>query len=582
MIKYIFQNIWVGISRFLFIFYLLAALLVYLDLNRFWQLHLKLSDAGTLVAHYTIIDFNIVSIFFFSLLLPIGVTILKYLFRTKIRARLYETTRIEKYVTLAAHSLVFGFLLYLYLLSPYMQYLSGYTFRQGEVHYSYESQYYATVNRIALPINVIFLLSFATQVVVKLRISGKDPFDLLTHYNLWLALAYPEGELYPLYNKRLNFNAGAISPEIKFISKAARKRERIYQRNVPGSRDAAAYLQQLSNECKVHLFGLLKIDNSEHKFQIEFHTGTSRAIELALNRLPKPLKLIVSPYEHPSEIRVIDWVRTYDSIEVVQLSLKPSLLQSDWEMQEKEIETQLKEIVNAKGFNYVFLVSEVCYANGMVVPLKRLMDRVRKIETSISFLIDASHSVGNYQGSFGDGKLVLGSNDAYVFGSHKWLLSPEPCGVLVTAENSSDASSKSYDIWKDDLPVTTVGFARIGNFSSSLELILKEKRFESFMSLSALMKEEFIKSISDKFTVIGKSSNQKASNMIALKPKDGHEWCEKSVESLSALFSKIGVNCCVIDKGDDALWVRLTFLYFITYSDIKHLRRKLEKSIYEY
>jgi selenocysteine lyase/cysteine desulfurase len=303
--------------------------------------------------------------------------------------------------------------------------------------------------------------------------------------------------------------------------------------------------------------------------------------------MPQPVKVIISPYEHPSEIQVAQWLDAPGRIESTQLKLPPQIFHQDWEHHESEIENQLKAIVKEKGWNYLLVISEVCYANGMIIPVERVMELFRKIkveddEIEISFLIDASHSVGNYEGSFGDGNLKLESRDAYVFGSHKWLLSPEPCGVLITANGANEHSKKPYDIWRDELPATTVGLARIGSFVSSLELILKEDRYANFMSLSKLMKEEFIKSVEDKFSVVGNSSNQRLSNMIAIKPKDGYQWIKLHEDELQACLSRVGVNCKVIDKGDDTLWVRLTFLYFITYSDIKQLKSKLEASIRQY
>src|SRR5205823_13659062 len=117
--------------------------------------------------------------------------------------------------------------------------------------------------------------------------------------------------------------------------------------------------------------------------------------------------------------------------------------------------------------------------------------------------------------------------------------------------------------------------AKIGSFLSSLELLLVQHRYEHFMALSTMMKEEFLKTITDRFYVIGASTNQKLSNMVALKPREDYQWVAQSEQDLAVELSKKGINCAIIDKADDALWIRLTFLYFITFADIKRLKLKL-------
>lgn len=353
-----------------------------------------------------------------------------------------------------------------------------------------------------------------------------------------------------------------------------------YQRNVPGSRLAASYLEGLANSCRNKIIELLRIESDRDKISIEFYSGTSRAIEVSITRAPKPLKVIISPYEHPSEVKVIDWLVTHLGIEKVSLSISIDCFERNWDTIEKEIETQLREIVKDGSRNYLFVVSEVSYFTGMIVPVKRIMDKFRRVNgVNLLFLIDASHSVGNFKECFGGGNLTLEKNDSYIFGSHKWLLAAEPCGVLILNSEGSELSNSLYDSWSHNLPETTVGVLKIANFLSSLEFFLEGNRYDTLLVLSKKMKKYFIESVSDKFHVIGYLSRQEQSNLIAIKPKDGYVWKESTRESLTHFFAKNGVNCLVLDKDPRVFWLRLTFLYFITYSENKRLKKILEKSI---
>ena len=585
MVNYVFTNIWVGIGRFLLIVQVVVIIAIISELRRFWSLGLTLGDATDLTTYFTIFDYGLLKVIFIAVAIPIVITLLKYLLRNRLRARVYETTKVERWIYAALHVLLVAGAVYLYWLYPYMQRLSGNSIQQGDVRYLFESQYYAAINTYAIPTLLATGALGVLSLYGRMRLSGKEPRDLITHYNLWLALAYPEGKLYPSYSGKLNFNAGAISPEIRLISERTRKREKEYQQNIPGSRDAAAFLQKLSNDCKRRIFELLKINNALYSFNVEFHTGTSRAIELAISRIARPLTVILSPYEHPSEAKVVAWLADQDTqINFKTLTLDPREVdRANWEQQEREIRTQLQREVVDTSRNYLFVVSEVSYATGNVIPVQRLVEKLRTINSiNISFLIDASHSVGNYREAFGEGQLKLGQCDSYVFGSHKWLLSSEPGGITITADESLLSSKSSYDLWKDDLPDTTIGSLRIGSFLSSLEVILDEVGLDNLFSLSQLMRDDFISSVSKKFHVVGHSTDQTTSNLIAIKPQDGYRWIHGSVTDLASHLSRAGINCHVIDKGDDSLWVRLSFLYFITYSDIKKLRRILESSIRHY
>lgn len=118
LLKFLRQNIWVGISKFLIPFYLILGLICYFDLRSYWKLGLNVfPDATGMLSYYHFFDTRIVSVVLISLLAPVSVTILKYLFRDRLRTRFFESSSLEKYLILICHLFFTIALLVLYYLS---------------------------------------------------------------------------------------------------------------------------------------------------------------------------------------------------------------------------------------------------------------------------------------------------------------------------------------------------------------------------------------------------------------------------------------------------------------------------------
>jgi len=578
MRRFIVQSIWVGFSKFLLVFYFAVAVWLVWDFKHFWNLGLRIGSARQLSAQYRITDWHILSIFLLAFSLPVLMTGVKYLLHNRINGRIYDTGRRTKFFVLTCHVLFFAALAYVYWLSPYMELLSGYKVVHREASFAYQSTFLPVVHRLLLPLNAFIVISYALQILVRIRVSKRNPDEVLTDFKLWLRLADPEGLLYPVHRGHLNFNSGAVSPEIRFVREYSRRIERRYHSNVAGSRDAARYLRQIAEECRTRLSSILTLNTSPHNYSIEFFSGTSRAIEIALCKDNLPSTIILSPYEHPSELAVASWIASKHNVDVKHLQIPPQLHDKEWGLQEDTFWKKLGSATADSGKDYVLMLSEVAYATGMLLPVKRILDRIRtELNGQIRCVIDGSHAVGNAKSAFSDGILPLSARDCYVFGSHKWLLAPEPCGVLVSLRQADANDKASYDAWGVDLPVSTVGVARIAGLRGSLELLTTDDRLESFVDRASMMRDEFIRKAEPHFVVVGPTSNR--TNMISIKPRDGYEWREDIPERHAARLARAGINCEIIDIGDDVPWVRLTFLYFVRPSDVQHLVKKLRRTI---
>ena len=580
--NFLWKHFWVGISKMMLLVYVGLGIIIFLDYRRLTEMGISWRNVWELTSLYSFSDqYLIILIVLFALIIPMVFASVKFLFRQQIGGRFGETSRGFKCFLVVAHIVTFSGVGFVYCLSPAAQRLSGRQVLSDSADYAYKPVIRSAVDSISLYSLIFSAGVWAFTLFASVRTTGQTFAGFSEVYRLWLELAVPEGDLYPLQHRISNFNAGAISPEIRYVSRIVKKTQPSYQRTIPGSKDAADRLREMAAECKRDICELMSIDNSQFKYRIEFHSGTSRALELALARLPKPLVVLVSPFEHPSERDVGMWASRNSDVSISEMKFPAALLEADWEKQEESLRVELQRRVQQGDEHYVLLISEVCYVHGEVIPIEKIMKDFREVNSKrVSFLIDASHAVGNVKGAFAGGKLDLEENDGYVFGGHKWLLSPEPCGVLISSSKNKMVSH-AYDTWEHELPKTTVGFHRIGGFSASLKMLVEDHRYENFLRTSKFMKERFLKLREDrgKFSLIGKSSNQNGSNMIAVKPISSSTWKKTNPDELMVYLYGLGVNCKVVDVGDTTPWVRITFSYFNTIADLQKLVWALNDSI---
>jgi selenocysteine lyase/cysteine desulfurase len=589
-LKGIKQHIWIGISKFLIIFYLSVFIILYVDYLKCKVLGINLKDVIEISSVSGLLNFNFISIIGLFFLLPILITVLKYFFREIIKNKFIETSKTAKIFIFCFHIVAFSLIFFFYYLTPYIQQLSGYEINHNVATFSYNSVLYNFINNVAIPINIISIAWFIIYTIIHLNLHNINVKNLILEYNVWLELAYPEGEIYPLCKGLFNFNAGAISPEIKYISNTFFSINKKYQEYTPGSQMALRYLKKIAKECREDLKKLLKITDNNLNYKIQFCSGTSRAIELSILKIPTPLTIVTSPFEHPSEINVVKWIASQkNNVILERCEIELSLLDHDWDKLLLYFYSKLDEIIKNSESNYIILISEICFLNGMKIPILEIMGYIRNkyINNKIFFLIDASHSVGNIKDSFGNGGLILHDYDSYIFGAHKWLLSPEPFGIIISElkiENKiiNRIDENIYDLWDNNIPITTTGIAKIGYFKSCLRFFLEKRRIESLLEKSKIIKENFLKNadIVKNFDVIGDTIPNELSSMISIKPKNNKKWKFNKLEDLNNYFIKSNINCMIFDVGDNCFWLRITFLYFITQKEINKLISILKKSIY--
>src|SRR5579864_2873534 len=372
---------------------------------------------------------------------------------------------------------------------------------------------------------------------------------------------------------KLNFYGLAVAPEIRWIRHSTNQLVQLYQDYVPGSARATGLLLELAEECRALIKELLIESADRENYRIEFVGGTSRAVEVALARAGRPQKVIVSPFEHPSVMEVAKWFVSISGAELCQLEVAPQDHFRPWQEQEDILFAQVAAALSGIQ-TATFILSEVNYATGVVMPVEQIMDRLYRFanRSCLKIILDGAHAAGDNQNPKGINRCA-----SYVFSAHKWLLAPEPCGVILS-HNPPANELVPYDAWNSALPATTVNVHMLAGLVSSLRF-LKSLGLERLWLHSRQLRRRFVERIQNLFDVVGEGSGMETTLLLAIAPRSDREW-KFSAAELSAYLQNNSVHALVMNIDHEIPWIRVAFPCFIDFEHVDVLCDVLETTLW--
>lgn len=460
-----------------------------------------------------------------------------------------------------------------------MQSVSGYTWSVDGLDYEFIPRLQPAVPFFAINIvtvllfSVTFGLGILGNIIAALVMEGPRRFYLIKEYIARCLLADLGGDLYPVNGRhKLNFNCAAIAPEIRSIKEHTNRLVRDYQDHIPGSNASTDYLLEISKECKRLLKHLLFSSEQTEKYEIEFFPGTSRALEVALSRIGEQDQVILSPFEHPVETNVVKWFNFVSRSELREIRFEATDYSSHWQDQRQRFITQLLEALRGSrgATSSTLLLSQVCYATGMVIPVWDTIAEIRRQLNGIPLrlIVDGAHYVGN------NNKLdTLGDCESYVFSAHKWLLAPEPIGILIGRHTSGP---RPYDSWHDLVPSSTSSTRAITGLLASLEMLTRVG-FEHLWSRSRELREKFLERTKERFEIVGENTGLSATFMITIRPKQPFRW--GSYETLAYYLHQHSVSLHLLSIDPHSPWLRVALPYFLEFRQLKNLCDLLEGAL---
>ncbi|HEX5885011.1 MAG TPA: aminotransferase class V-fold PLP-dependent enzyme, partial [Pyrinomonadaceae bacterium] len=465
-----------------------------------------------------------------------------------------------------------------------LQVLSG---LNGDLSPAYESYSYEFITWV-LGAGTVFVGTAG----ILARFLGKSS---LPDFMLWFKLSDTSTDYFPRQRSNLIFaNSASMAPPIEWIGKKEEEYRYEYQRLVPTSDDAKGNLLDAAERSRDLIREYLfeeKVDRTN--FSIEFLPLTSRGLEVGLTHIPKLDKIVVSPYEHPSQKKVVDWFKEiHPSVKSQSIPMDYKILRKSWNDQRDWLLNNLRSAIrtDTNGGPVAILISEVHYLTGLVINVTEVIESLRTNgeQSNLVFIVDGSQSVGNLLRPFNNLAKHLRDQDFYYFSAHKWLLSPNTCGVLITRIHADRYKVRPYDLFGPELPSSTIDPGVIFGIKASLEFLIERDKFHlnRFRENSNALKAYFIKEIREQFEVVQSASHEmNLSNFVAVHPRSGYRWKEKSVKEFWDKIRDDDVDLTVdeLDGSDSSKWwLRVSFPYFLQLHLlnrlIKHLKSRVTSS----
>lgn len=449
--------------------------------------------------------------------------------------------------------------------------LSGLAIRTGGLAYLYEPRLPTPLAWVALA--ALILAPFVGPMVRWVSEWDRAP-QWMRDYWILVPLADLNGRLYPTQGRYgVNFDGG-LAPEIRLAREAARRARKGFQRGLAASRNAWVQLnkRRLAETQGFFAFLLKDVESSDEMVWSVF-SGTSRALDAALSRVPGRKQIVMSHLEHPTEEKVANWhARLTDSPDPIHLA-REGVWSTPWSESEEWLGEQIERLAGESQVPVVLLISEVSYATGLVIPLRRLLERLEPLRRSgkLHVIVDGAHSAGN----MGVIRTRAGW-DSYIASTHKWLYSPEPGGLLFWREGAGAGEAIPYDAWtRHGPPASTTAVETIAALFGSAEL-LHPQRAERLWQRCAELRDLFLEVSKEQFIVVGDELRLQNTGLLSISPAAEFAW--DNPDALEERFFRAKVRLTVV-RIDERPALRLAFHYFQDGVQVLRLAKTLRRAL---
>lgn len=483
---------------------------------------------------------------------------------------------------LIAHVVVTFMICLFSLCVPSMSTLSGYGTLNETSDYAFRA-YFGIVNQASVTYAswLWFSLVFIAFPILFTYITRKThPPDFVREiYSRLCLLDLPSG-LYPVgYSPRkANFVAGAVSPAIELIQERAELRIRRYNSASPGSTRAIPELEGIARECRDNIKRiLLRSQDATSRF-VSFTTSTTRALELAISLRSGEQLVLLSPFEHPVERRVVKWLERQGRAKEIGATYAPSLYMRPPAAIVDDISLALAEALEKHSSDRdraVLLLSEVCWLTGVRIPVRAVIATLNNLLGWLpAIVVDGAHAVANNSAELPDLKGI----DTYVFSGHKWLFSGTPIGVMI--QDRPLRGPSPLDVWQEDetgsirFSVATSMPNAFCGLASALE-VFEQYREALVFRRSRELRNRLWAAASSRFGFLGvddEASLEGHSFIVGLIPHSGRFTEIPTEPDLVRFFDKRGVSVNVGRAHRDIpATIRVTLPFFQNMRDVDML-----------
>ncbi len=519
----------------------------------------------------------------FGLFVPIAMIALKFLLFSR-RMHRDSVGPDLRNVFISFHGLFVLLAIYFSNAVDHLQSMSGIVTDESGRHFAFEpilgtaELYYGIMILNALPI----LVELGAY-----KFGNKSLKNLKSRFVNWLNLADQISYFLPDFRSTFIYaNNASLAAPIRIIEQQTRQLRWQYQKSVPTTEVAKNFVLAKASECQQALSNYMTNGDKVlmKEMQIDFLPGTSRALEVGLCLTSNLQAVILSPYEHPSQKKVVDWFCAQHKIQSYMDDCDYRKFARNQKEQSKYLLSSVKRNLKETTGKVAVVLSEVNYLTGFRIDVQYLIQKIRKCTGGdIVFFIDGSQAVGNIVAPYRPFMHSLEVEDYYYFSGHKWLLSPVPCGVLVSSKRNY-RSKKSYDMWGDDLPSATIDPDSVFGLNSSVNFLMKDKKIKQFRKMSMELRERFETKVKQdlKLNIFDFDLElDDQSQFCAVRPADGMKWNYDNALDFEEGLKRMAIDLTLVDLHGkaDGFWLRLSFPYFLENREVDQIYRLLSKLV---
>ena len=386
-------------------------------------------------------------------------------------------------------------------------------------------------------------------------------------------LADSRGEFNPSVRKNdLNLNVAEVAPEIVYTRSYTDRVTDTYQKSVPGTRGSREVVQRLADECREQLQEMLVPEDQMDRWKMDFCSGLGVATQLSLASVPHSSEIMLSPFEHSLTAKAARQYAAQANCHFHAIGFDSRDYSKTWKEQVEIIVRQADDHIGRSAKSCILLLAEVCSVTGTVVPVRDIVSALRKRRPNVKWtiVVDGSFAVGN-----GRRVSITDHCDRYFFCADRWLLSPEPCGVVVAPLETGGA----LGIDSGQPERARAGVRSLGGLRAGLEL-LSQVGPETLWKRSREARNFLARSVRPRFIqVAAPDSIDDQTLMLTLHPREHLRWRIEQAENLQKYFEKHGAYVQVMEIERGRPWVRLSFPYFLDFGRLRDFRSLLDGAL---
>jgi hypothetical protein len=333
---------------------------------------------------------------------------------------------------------------------------------------------------------------------------------------------------------------------------------------VTASKEMLSATVARTKELVANLFSKEQIGTGD--FEVRFLPDHSWALLAALSSVSDGHRIVFLPFLDDSVAEVVEARPDLKRRSVfIPKAEEPWI--DDWSKEEHRLLDCFASSVPMDGAGLVIVTGELDGPTGLVLPIPQLVSRLVEKGYKPEMIIDGTASVGN------KGTLrFLAQTKVYLFAVNQWLVSNEPCSVVISRGNQNGAHGQAW--WEESIAYAPTNLRSIRAFEAALKFIRGIGGFNALWARQEILSRKFREGIFTKFEVVGDTDHLERSFLVTVKPARPYHWKADAHRQVE----QYGLSACLSSYGSELLFTA-TFPYYLNLWRVNRICQMLNDAV---